>query len=133
MMARLLGSLAKGADCEALVRQLARLQVRISDLVLTHRIERNRLEAQVIRLRAGLIVGLTERFRLVGAGRSTVDRTEVPAGLVPDQGPLAAPENLRQAREVICETGCQGHAHPWLQDGPCQLSGHACQRAVHRG
>ncbi len=133
MMARLLGSLATGADYEALVRQLARLQVRISDLVLTHRIERNRLEAQVIRLRAKLIMGLTERFWLVGARRSTSARTEAPTGLVPDQGPQAAPEDLRQAREVICETGCQGHAHPWLQDGQCRLSGDACQRAVRRG
>lgn len=133
MMALLTGSLAPGAEYAALVRQLARLQVRISDLVLTHRNERNRLEAQVMRLRARLIVGQTERFWRVGAGRSTVDRTEVPAGLVPDQEPLAAPEDLWQAREVICETGCQGHAHPWLQDGQCRLSGQACQRAVRQG
>ena len=33
------------------------------------------------------------------------------------------------ATEVLCQTGCQGHAHPWLDaDGACRLTGGECTR-----
>lgn len=35
------------------------------------------------------------------------------------------------ATDVLCQTGCQGHAHPWLSaDGGCRLTGADCTR-VH--
>ncbi|MEZ5702753.1 MAG: hypothetical protein R3E42_13695 [Burkholderiaceae bacterium] len=34
-----------------------------------------------------------------------------------------------EAQAVICQTGCVGHAHPWLApDGQCRRSGDACER-----
>jgi hypothetical protein len=34
----------------------------------------------------------------------------------------------REASEVICQTGCVGHAHPWRDDqGLCRRTGEACQ------
>jgi len=34
---------------------------------------------------------------------------------------------MEAARKAICQTGCSGHAHPWLSDdGHCLWSGRIC-------
>lgn len=39
---------------------------------------------------------------------------------------MAAPSTVT---DVLCQTGCQGHAHPWLTaDGGCRLTGADCTR-----
>ena len=39
------------------------------------------------------------------------------------------PQAPTTAAEVLCQTGCQGHAHPWLDaDGSCRLTGGDCTR-----
>ena len=115
-------------DYGALVRHLAKLQMRISDLVALQTIERHRLEAQLTRLHAGRIVAETQRFWHVASAGTPHAVRDSGVSVKVDPGPATAPEDLRQAREAICETGCQGHAHPWLSAGRCQLSGNACDR-----
>ena len=47
-----------------------------------------------------------------------------PRGLAPRIAP-----GLLEAQAVICQTGCAGHAHPWLEpDGQCRRTGQACDR-----
>ena len=47
----------------------------------------------------------------------------VPGAVDADAGPPTT------AAEVLCQTGCQGHAHPWLDaDGSCRLTGGDCTR-----
>ncbi len=68
--------------------------------------------------------------RHVGDG---ADRWALPGG------PVRAGETLAEAvvrtsasdtaTDVLCQTGCQGHAHPWLDaDGSCRLTGGDCTR-----
>ena len=42
---------------------------------------------------------------------------------------LVSEHGARDAQSVISQTGCVGHAHPWLDDdGQCRLSGQVCER-----
>ena len=44
----------------------------------------------------------------------------------PAPGDFGAPFT---ATDVLCQTGCQGHAHPWLEaNGACRLTGADCMR-----
>lgn len=50
-----------------------------------------------------------------------------PPAVASTPDPAHAPAST--ATEVLCQTGCQGHGHPWLQaDGACRLTGGDCTR-----
>eukprot|EP01041_Mallomonas_annulata_P036414 gene36414-biopygen28460 len=67
------------------------------------------LAGEVVRLRGQLVVAHTSR--LWGMPNQTT-------------------EDLEAARKVICQTGCAGHAHPWLSEaGQCRWSGRVCDGA----
>ena len=106
----------------ALVRWLGQLQRRMGAMQLTHQqqvaaLEANlmRLRAQVVMLRTATLWGLSEQAlsRSLGAPRAP--------------GP-GLPAVWREASAVICQTGCEGHGHPWLDgQGGCRRTGQACQ------
>lgn len=121
------------ADYLLLVRHLARLQVRVSELMLAHARERERLQAEIIRLRAAQIVAATERFWAIGAYR-TIEGKRTRADLKVHAPTHSRPgDPLQQARAAICQAGCQGHGHPWLSDGQCGLTGESCERLPQPG
>lgn len=108
----------------ALVGRLGRLQQRVTELLQAGARRQAALEAENLRLRCELV-------RM----RTAVVWDLRPAALQspPRHGPRAvaprADHGLREAQAVICQTGCVGHAHPWLgADGQCRRSGQACER-----
>lgn len=109
----------------ALLRQLGGLQRRMSEVQRAERARNKELEAQNLRLRAELVVLRTGVLWGLGAG-TVVRRARPPA-----RDNHAFDPALRAAQAVICQTGCVGHAHAWLEaDGQCRRSGQACERSV---
>lgn len=112
------------AEHGALLRRLAQLQQRVSDQLQTAERRQRDLEADNIRLRAELVRVRTAT--VWGLRPAALARRAVPAlrREASDQQ-----EAMREAQAVICQTGCVGHAHPWLgEDGQCLRSGQACER-----
>lgn len=107
-----------------LLRRLAQLQQRVSDQLQTAERRQRDLEADNIRLRAELV---RVRTALVwGLRPAALLRRAVPAQRR-EVGDVR--EAMPEAQAVICQTGCVGHAHPWLgEDGQCLRSGQACER-----
>lgn len=113
------------AEHGTLLRRMAQLQQRVSEQLQTAERHQQDLEAENIRLRAELV-------RL----RTTVAWGLRPAAMALRSGgggqhseATDAREAMPEAQGVICQTGCVGHAHPWLgDDGQCQRSGMACER-----
>ena len=92
----------------ALVRQLGRAQNAITTLQAHARARQNTLEQKVVWLRGQLLVAHTAVLWHL---------------------PLPRQGGLRAAQEVVCDTGCVGHAHHWLgAAGECRLHGGACTR-----
>lgn len=82
------------------------------------------LVTQNLRLRAELVLLRTAVFWGLGAATVLRRPPATPARVRPR---LEA--GAREAQAVICQTGCAGHAHPWLEaDGQCRRSGEACDR-----
>lgn len=108
----------------AMLRLLGGLQQRMDEVGRQHLRQVRQLQAEALRLRAELVL-LRTRVSW-GLGMNTgLRQPHPPRG--PARPPLAPRTNEAQA--VICQTGCVGHAHPWLEaDGQCRRSGQACER-----
>lgn len=109
----------------ALARQLAGLQGRVDGLLRQHAHQIAGLQAQNLRLRAQQVVWRTGVCW--GLGSSLLLQPTPRRALLAPHAPIdrASP----QAQALICQTGCTGHAHPWLDaDGLCRRSGMACER-----
>lgn len=106
-----------------LTRQLAGLQRRVGEQVRAHARQVAALEDEVLRLRVQLVVART--CLLWGLGVAGVTRPVPRRARTPVAG---AVETMAEASSVICQTGCVGHAHPWLEaDGQCRRTGQACE------
>ncbi|NWF46848.1 hypothetical protein F3K02_16540 [Hydrogenophaga sp. D2P1] len=106
-----------------LMRQIGGLQSRCTELLRSSSSRVAALEGENLRLRAELVLLRTSVFW--GLGAATVLRRRSPA--VRSRPPVEA--GAREAQAVICQTGCVGHAHPWLDaEGQCRRSGQACDR-----
>lgn len=108
----------------ALVGRLGRLQQRVTEQLQAGALRQAALEAENLRLRCELV-----RMRTAVAWDLRPAALQSP----PRPGPRAiAPRvdaEMREAQAVICQTGCAGHAHPWLEpDGQCRRTGQACDR-----
>lgn len=117
--------------CEhgVLLRQLGRLQHRLTEAMSAHRQQQARLEQDNLRLRAELVLLRTSVLWGLGA----VAMVAMPPAARPPQR-AASNASVREAHSVICQTGCVGHAHPWLEpDGQCRRSGQACERLAAPG
>ena len=105
-----------------LMRQIGGLQRRSSEQLRAAAAREAALQAENLRLRAELVLLRTSVFW--GLGAATVLRR--PAA---PSAPRGYDTQAREAQAVICQTGCVGHAHPWLDaDGQCRRSGQACER-----
>ncbi|MBU7571970.1 MAG: hypothetical protein KAF64_01355 [Hydrogenophaga sp.] len=107
----------------ALTRQVAGLQRRMSEQLRAYAQQVLALEDEVLHLRAQLIVSRTSLLwglGVAGVMRPLARRGPPPAG-------QAGARAMAEASNVICQTGCVGHAHPWLEgDGQCRRTGQAC-------
>ncbi|MGE0349009.1 hypothetical protein [Hydrogenophaga sp.] len=126
VLARYDGADAREVSIEhaALARQLASLQRRVSEQVRASARQVRGLEDEVLCLRAQLVLARTCLLWGLGvaAGLQSVPRRARTAVTAP------AP-TMAEASSVICQTGCVGHAHPWLEaDGQCRRTGVACER-----
>ncbi len=96
-----------------LCRHLGGVQDRVSRLLQEKEVALNALTSEVVRLRGQLVVARTSL--LWGMPVAVVSVTH------------RARVYLEAARKAICQTGCSGHAHPWLaEDGQCRRSGLVC-------
>lgn len=114
----------------ALVRHLAGIQAKVSQEIAAQQKRAERAEAESMRLRAELLVVRTAVYWNV---REIVPRRVPPNPRV--RPPQVLPQS-EEAQTLICQTGCAGHAHPWLDpDGDCRRLGEPCtvMRPDHRG
>lgn len=92
-----------------LLRYLGQVQQRLSNRLY-------RLENENLRLRAALVVQRTAWLWGLGppsanAGIAGATSSDLPSS----------------AHRVLCQVGCEGHAHAWLTDeGQCRRTGAAC-------
>ncbi|MBE0590656.1 MAG: hypothetical protein CVU36_11225 [Betaproteobacteria bacterium HGW-Betaproteobacteria-9] len=106
-----------------LMRQIGGLQSRCTELLRSSSSRVAALEGENLCLRAELVLLRTSVFW--GLGAAAVLRRRSPT--VRSRPPVEA--GAREAQAVICQTGCVGHAHPWLDaEGQCRRSGQACDR-----
>lgn len=109
-----------------LLRQLAGLQRRVSEQLGACASPLMALDGEVLRLRAQLMVARTGV--LWGLGVESLAWTAASRARAPLR-PVPVRAAMQEAAAVICQTGCVGHAHPWLEaDGQCRRSGQACGR-----
>jgi hypothetical protein len=107
-----------------LMRQIAGLQRHSGELLQASAQRERALLAENLCLRAQLVLLRTSVFW--GLGAAVALRRPVPPRL-PARSNYATEAPAAQA--VICQTGCVGHAHPWLEaDGQCRRSGQVCVR-----
>lgn len=106
-----------------LTRRMAGLQRRVGEQLHAYAQQVSALQDEVVHLRAQLIVSRT--CMLWGVGVAGVVR---PLARRPRAGaPRVEAQAMAEASNVICQTGCVGHAHPWLEaDGHCRRTGSAC-------
>jgi hypothetical protein len=111
------------AEHAVLARWLGQLQRRMGVLQHDHRQQVAVLKADLMRLRGQTLVLRTATFwGLSGLLLAPADRAA--------RVPVLRAVHLawREASEIICQTGCVGHAHPWRDDqGLCRQTGKACQ------
>ena len=106
-----------------LTRQMAGLQHRVGDQMRAHAQQLAALEDEVLYLRVQLVMART--CLLWGLGVAGVAR---PMPRHTRTAVADAVEVMAEASSVICQTGCVGHAHPWLEaDGQCRRTGQACE------
>ncbi|HNT84268.1 MAG: hypothetical protein IT498_05800 [Rubrivivax sp.] len=105
---------------QLLLRHLGRVQQRVSEQMLAQAQRCAALEAELMQWRARWIVATTRRLWGLGG----FDQPPAPARAVPaDRSAWAS------ATEVLCQTGCAGHAHPWRDEqGRCALTASDCTR-----
>ena len=108
-----------------LCRQLGSLQRHLSAVLARQQDDIRRLEAETMRLRGQLLMTRTAMlWGLHGTGAQPAARQHSRAPVRPATTRLPG---ATEAREVLCQVGCRGHAHPWLDpQGHCGLDGQAC-------
>jgi hypothetical protein len=116
-----------------LVRYLGSLQTRVSSQVTA--LAQAEAQALARAEAAERQCRLLERALIVERTRAVLACTRWSWGMggPPPQSMLGHAEAeatpLTTAAEVLCQTGCQGHGHPWLDaDGACRLTGGDCTR-----
>jgi hypothetical protein len=110
----------------ALVRKLASLQQRMDVLQRDHAGHIAEVEADRLRLRAELV--LMHTAVLWGVGRLGFKRGAI---LTRQQSNHFLAE-AQEAHAAICQVGCVGHGHVWLDAvGQCRRTGQSCERLPH--
>ncbi len=117
------------AEHAVLLRWVGRLQQRIDRLVTTAHAVIATQDAEILGLRGRLLVARTAAlWGLAGTsvGTKTTGLTASTAGVTLWRSSLDTGAGVT-AQTVICQTGCVGHAHHWLDaTGQCRLDGQPC-------
>lgn len=101
-----------------LMRQIGGLQRRSTEQWQALQAENLRLRAELVILRTSVLWGL--------GVQPLMRRT---ATVKPVRRQSAVAHGTVEAQALICQTGCIGHAHPWLgEEGQCLRSGQVCER-----
>lgn len=112
-----------------LSRHLGSVQNRISNLIREKDLALEALTSEIVRLRAQLVIARTLVLWGMDMPLKCVNRKVLMSNQV--QQLIDESQSLEAARKAICQTGCTGHAHPWLSDnGQCRRSGRACDASV---
>ncbi len=110
------------AEHAALIQHLATVQQQVTAHCKALQQREQATLAENLRLRAELLVVRTAVYWGLREGaprRQSTQRTTIRAPI---------PANSPDAQAVICQTGCAGHAHPWLEPGgECGRSGEPCR------
>jgi hypothetical protein len=114
----------------ALIRQIADLQVRVGRQIQTCQQQVTRLEQALLNARAQLMIVRTALlWGLAGASGPWAPGHQ--GGRPTRATPPASPLPMKEADAAICQTGCMGHAHPWLDDdGQCRRTGQPCEHVA---
>lgn len=112
----------------ALTRQVAAMQERVSRQIADYADQVRVLQSEVVRLRGRLLQARTALLWGLARGDIHPAAQSVPRRVVMARRLSLVSEALPDAHAVICQTGCAGHAHPWLEkDGVCRRTGSACE------
>jgi hypothetical protein len=112
----------------ALARQLASLQDRVSQQIADYAAQVRVLQSEVVRLRGRLVQARTALLWGLARGDLHPASLSVPRRVVMARRLSLVSDALPDVQAVICQTGCAGHAHPWLEaDGVCRRTGSACE------
>jgi hypothetical protein len=116
-----------------LIRRLGRVQARMTQTVQRMVVHINQQDAEIIRLRARLIMSRTcMLWGLQGLPHTDPRQADRPWVGVTGSGEPAPTRSL--ADQVICQTGCISHAHHWLgEEGQCQRDGEPCGLRIEQG
>ena len=110
----------------AIARQLAVLQQRLGDQLAEQLGQLSRLERDNVRLRAELV--RTRTAVLWGLHAAAVTTPPRRPAIAPKRPPTPVERRWDAAQAFICQTGCSGHGHPWLDEGgQCRRTGTTCQ------
>lgn len=113
------------AEHTALLRMWGRLQSELSVRCQAHADALATLEAEVLRLRADLLLARTAVCWGLAAGALIPPPRQRRRAAQPAT-PWVAPS---EAEEVLCRTACEGHAHHWLDDdNGCARTGQPCHQ-----
>jgi hypothetical protein len=108
------------AEHGTLLRHWGGVQARVSHQMWEQQRHCAALQAEVLQWRVRWLLATTQ----MAWGLGWPHLAPVPASVAAAETP--AP---RTAADVLCQTGCAGHAHPWRGDeGQCRLSGGDCTR-----
>ncbi len=120
---------ALAAEHAVLLRWVGRLQQRIDRLMTTAHAVIATQDAEILGLRGRLLVARTAALwglAGTGVGTKTTGLTASTARVTFWRLGLDAGAGVT-AQTVICQTGCVGHAHHWLDaTGQCWLDGQPC-------
>ena len=98
-----------------LLRYLGQVQQRLSNRLY-------RLEDENLRLRAALVVQRTAWLWGLGPPSANAGTAGATSSAPPSS-----------AHRLLCQVGCEGHAHAWLTDeGQCRRTGGACDAMAVR-
>ena len=111
------------AEHAVLLRHWAGVQDRVSRQACQQAQRCAELEAELLRLRARWV--LTTTRMLWGMGWPGLETAH--HALAGNAAPTTTVPVT--ASQVLCQSGCAGHAHPWLDnEGHCRLTGQDCTR-----
>ena len=116
----------------ALARQLAGLQDRVSRQIADYAAQVRVLQSEVVRLRGRLVQARTALLWGLARGDLQQASLSMPRRVLMARRLSLVSDALADAHDVICQTACAGHAHPWLEaDGVCRRTGSACEAGLH--
>ena len=113
-----------------LLRHFASLQERCTEQARSQARVIEKLNAQILLLRAQLIIRQSawawEQENLDAAGSSPLQSPHVTDPIDYDKTPGLLESSLRSANLVICQTGCVSHAAFWREEDHCRRTGKTC-------